>query len=352
MPGWPPITITQNDDETVTVTAAKVIQAHLPAGPTVHQDAMEIAREQAKYYRRTLPVTAISKHGTFYMTVAPDGTIETLDTPHQNTSTDSATSATGTTSSTGTTVKHADPADTSTIDDEQAPKTLPKQATLPAQAPHSAPRALQPAPTPQTSTVGARKATKAILSLVGAFALIASASLFAIHQLNTEQDPQPTTTQTTIPTTTATRPTTTTAKTEPATTPTTTAPTTAAPEPEPEPIPQPAPEPAPAPQPAPQPPAPEPQPAPQPAPPPPAPQGVTSMSTSVSTSGNGGAYFAISLSGSGSTTCSISIGGRGTSTSAPVPGTATATVTGIPLGTQSWTTSCDGLTNTGTITVY
>lgn len=76
------------------------------------------------------------------------------------------------------------------------------------------------------------------------------------------------------------------------------------------------------------------------------------MNTSVTTSGGAAAHFAINLSGSGYATCSISIGGQYGATSTSIPGTAYATMSGIPLGTQSWTTSCEGLANSGTITIY
>ena len=383
MTAWPPITITQNTDGTVTITSAGITQAQLPPAPNVHRQAMNIAASIAKHYGRTLPVTATGPDGTYHMSIHPNGDIDTHQTPPSqtdNTQTPNTDNASND-GNDGIAIVASNPSharntsDTSDLEQDdldqtqRLPQTLHKQASLPPQAPpqptileeadnqepqntsektpaEEAKEEVDPAAqTPGESKNQPRQSKRLKLILSILIILIALAAIFSVRGLQpgNERPNQPTTQATTQATTEVTTQATTEATTE-ATTKETEQPTQAEPQPDPQPAPAPAPEPQPAPAPA-----PAPQPAPAPAP---APAGVTSMNTSVNTNGGGAAHFAISLSGSGSTTCSINIGGRGSAASTSIPGTAYATVTGIPLGTQSWTTSCDGLTNSGTITIY
>lgn len=85
-------------------------------------------------------------------------------------------------------------------------------------------------------------------------------------------------------------------------------------------------------------------------PPPPAPLAppveegyITGISTSV-TSGKGTAYFTVSLEG-GQAPVTAEIAGKTLTFSG------TGTISGIPKGTYTWTTSVDGLSNTGVITI-
>lgn len=82
-------------------------------------------------------------------------------------------------------------------------------------------------------------------------------------------------------------------------------------------------------------------------PPPPAPQVeegyITGISTSV-TSGKGTAYFTVSLEG-GQAPVTAEIAGK------TLVFSGTGTISGIPKGTYTWTTSVDGLSNTGVITI-
>lgn len=143
-----------------------------------------------------------------------------------------------------------------------------------------------------------------------------------------------------------------TAKPKPTPTPTPTP--TAEPEPAPAPEPEWTPEPEPAWTPEPEPAwTPEPEPAPAPAPEPaPAPAGITALNTNVWTDGGGAVSFSVTASGSGGTTASISVGGAGGSVWVSAPGTGTTTIYGVAPGTHSWTVYADGLSNSGTITVY
>ncbi|MDU1351457.1 MAG: hypothetical protein E6943_01875 [Actinomyces sp.] len=371
MTAWPPITITQNTDGTITIASAGITQTQLPPGPTVHRQAMNIAASIAAHYGRTLPVKATGPEGTYHMSVHPNGDIDTHHTPDQSDSTQTPTTTTNASNAgIGGTREHDELTHTQLL-----PQTLHKQASLPPQV-HAQPviseeaddqepqnvkeETLAEEPEPATHKLGESmdkpsRIKRLKLIAYALIILITLATIFSLPRLHpgsgkpsepTRQPSGPVSTQKTDkPTKPAPAP-----EPEPQ----------SAPQPEPEPTPTPAPapepEPAPAPQPEPEPtptPAPAPEPEPEPTPTPaPAPAGVTSMNTSVNTSGGGAANFSISLSGSGYATCSISIGGTGGAASTSIPGTAYATVTGIPLGTQSWTTSCDGLANSGTITIY
>lgn len=360
MTAWPPITITQNTDGTITIASAGITQAQLPPGQDAQRQAMNVAASIAKHYGRTLPVTASGPDGTYHMSIHPNGDIDTHHTDNAQTpTTDNASNA----SNAGVASNLA----RDELDHTQPlPQTLHKQATLPPQRPPEPQRVeetIAPEPqginrkTPQEKAEPAThnpgdskdkpariKRLKLIVAIL--IILMTLAVIFSVRMLQpgggkpsepTGQPSAPVSTQETDKPTPQ-------SETQPQ----------SAPQPEPAPTPEPAPAPAPEPEltPAPSPePAPTPAPAPAPAPTP-APAGVTSMNTSVNTSGGGAAHFSINLSGSGYATCSISIGGTGGAASTSIPGTAYATVSGIPLGTQSWTTSCDGLANSGTITIY
>lgn len=365
MTAWPPITITQNTDGTITIASAGITQAQLPPGQDAQRQAMNVAASIAKHYGRTLPVTASGPDGTYHMSIHPNGDIDTHHTDNAQTPTTDNASNAANASNAGVASNLA----RDELDHTQPlPQTLHKQATLPPQRPPEPQRieeTIAPEPqginrkTPQekaepaTHNPGDSKDKPARtgrfkllgLALIGPMLiiLIALAALFGVRGLQPGggESPKPTMP---APTKEIDKPTKPTEKPKPE--------PQSAPQPEPEPTPEPAPEPEPEPAPAP---LPEPEPAPAPAPQPepaPAPSGVASMNTSVNTSGGGAAHFAINLSGSGYATCSISIGGTGGAASTSIPGTAYATVSGIPLGTQSWTTSCDGLANSGTITIY
>lgn len=355
MTAWPPITITQNTDGTITIASAGITQAQLPPGQDAHRQAMNVAASIAKHYGRTLPVTASGPDGTYHMSIHPNGDI---DTHH----TDNASNAANASNAGVASNLARDELDHT----QPLPQTLHKQATLPPQRPPEPQRieeTIAPEPqginrkTPQEKAEPAthnpgdskdKPARTGRLKLIVAtlIILMTLAVIFSVRMLQpgggkpsepTGQPSAPVSTQETD------KPTP-----QPERWPQSAPQPEPAPTPEPEPAPEPEPEPAPAPSPEP---APTPAPAPAPAPEP-APAGVTSMNTSVNTSGGGAAHFAINLSGSGYTTCSISIGGTGGAASTSIPGTAYTTVSGIPLGTQSWTTSCDGLANSGTITIY
>ncbi|MDU1522075.1 MAG: hypothetical protein E6905_06425 [Actinomyces sp.] len=94
MTAWPPITITQNTDGTITIASAGITQTQLPPGPTVHRQAMNIAASIAAHYGRTLPVKATGPEGTYHMSVHPNGDIDTHHTPDQSDSTQTPTTTT------------------------------------------------------------------------------------------------------------------------------------------------------------------------------------------------------------------------------------------------------------------
>lgn len=83
-----------------------------------------------------------------------------------------------------------------------------------------------------------------------------------------------------------------------------------------------------------------------------APQAISGLQTSISTAGGGAATVTVTVQGSGPASVTVSIAGAGTTISLTAPGSGSATISGIPLGPQSWTTTCQGLANSGTITVY
>ena len=368
MTAWPPITITQNTDGTITIASAGITPTQLPPGPTVHRQAMNIAASIAAHYGRTLPVKATGPEGTYHMSVHPNGDIDTHHTPDQSDSTQTPTTTNASNAGIGGTREHDELTHTQLL-----PQTLHKQASLPPQV-HAQPviseeaddqepqnvkeETLAEEPEPATHKLGESmdkpsRIKRLKLIAYALIILITLATIFSVRMLQPgDGKPSEPTGQSNAPATTKE----TDKPAQPTPTPALEPQSAPAPEPQPEPEPEPAPAPAPSPEPEPQP-EPEPEPAPAPAPEPtpapaPAPAGVTSMNTSVNTSGGGAANFSISLSGSGYATCSISIGGTGGAASTSIPGTAYATVTGIPLGTQSWTTSCDGLANSGTITIY
>lgn len=112
-----------------------------------------------------------------------------------------------------------------------------------------------------------------------------------------------------------------------------------------QPAPQTTPTPAPAPAPQPKPPTPTPPPAPTPTPAPtPAPHNyITAMSTSASST-KGTVYFTVTLEG-GHAPVTATIAGKS------ITFTGAGTISGIPKGTYTWTTTVDGLSNTGVITI-
>ena len=108
MTSWPSITITHHDNGTATVTSAGITIARLQPSQHLHHDAMNIALAQAKHYNRVLPVTATGPEGTYYMSVHPDGHIQTHDTPEPTASN------TGNASNTSNTIDPSNPSDNDT----------------------------------------------------------------------------------------------------------------------------------------------------------------------------------------------------------------------------------------------
>ena len=85
MTAWPPITITQNTDGTITIASAGITQAQLPPGQDAQRQAMDVAASIAKHYGRTLPVTASGPDGTYHMSIHPNGDIDTHHTDNAQT---------------------------------------------------------------------------------------------------------------------------------------------------------------------------------------------------------------------------------------------------------------------------
>ena len=73
---WPPITITQAADSSVTIAVASVVDTRLPASPQVHRQAMDRVIAIARHYGRSLPLEATDAYGTFHMIVHPDGHVD------------------------------------------------------------------------------------------------------------------------------------------------------------------------------------------------------------------------------------------------------------------------------------
>lgn len=79
---------------------------------------------------------------------------------------------------------------------------------------------------------------------------------------------------------------------------------------------------------------------------------LTSLNTSISTAGGSTATVSVTVGGSGSHTVNVNVGGVSSAVTVSAPGTGSVTLSGVPLGTQSWSTSSEGLSNSGSVTVY
>ena len=392
---WPPITITLTE-EGARIYTAGVLTTTLKPDPGIHTEAMAVARQIAASYQRVLPVTASSPDGEYHMLLAPDGTIHTEETPSADTgsvpdmrpsATDQAGPETTQTTAELATLPHTLPhhahtpevltaQTTPAVEDTQVlPSSLPQpppgQGPQPSAnthvdhpptgeqtSPATQDEGVTPSPDPHDPPAHQKRRTTMVITSV--LAALVAATGIAVHSLHTTSAPQPAArepagvstfldipprpTQTPTPAASATVSTspTPTESPEDGAPPATPAPQEAAP-----PAPVEEAEPARAPQEA----APPaggnpPQTVPQES------QGLSSMNTSVSTPGGGSATVTVHVQGSGSAFVSVSVGGVSTTMQTQAPGSASATLNGVPLGVQSWTTSADGLINSGTVTVY
>jgi hypothetical protein len=356
MAGWPPITITLTT-QGATIATAGVHTATIPAGPTVHTDAMRAAARIAATYRRPLPVTATGPEGVFAMVIDPDGTIHTDEEAPHPPEVDPAAEDRGA-------PEDGHPSETEEL--AVLPPVLNRTARLPPQ-PHTVvvtaggatpsgaaeqvpDRAAAPKPPARPATRPRR-----LIAVLAALALTLTASALAWQAITHSHTP-----------------------------PTTSAPSPSWPIPEPmppsphqgtpspTPITSPSREPAsPSPQESTPPPetvsepeTPEPQLQPEPQPPDPAPteeapqtpnqpaRGITAMNTTVATSEGGTATITATLQGSGPASVAVNVGGASTTITIQAPGTGSATLSAIPQGAQPWSASCQGLVNSGTVTVY
>jgi hypothetical protein len=365
---WPPITIDLTD-EGARIYTAGVLTTTLEPGPDIHADAMAAARKIAASYKRVLPLTATSPDGEFHMLLDPDGTVHTQDSPTPDerlTPPPAATPDEPEGAADLARVPHTLPRPAHQPEVVSAPTTHADDAiqVFPNQISHTeVPAADEPADTgdsPDSSIPrpAAPPRHRPGLVIPAVLAALVAATGLALHSLHATTDPlpasrapSPISTFLDIPP----RPTP-----SPHTTPVEASPAAPTPPPHEETPTQEAPPPDEAPQPA-EPQAIEHESAPQAAPPPAvdppqtAPdvsEGLSSMTTSVSTAGSGSATVTVHVQGSGSAPVSVTVGGVSTTITATAPGSASATLTGVPIGVQSWTTSSDGLVNSGTVTVY
>ena len=389
---WPPITIDLTE-EGARIYTAGVLTTTLNPGPHIHGDAMAVVRKIAASYKRTLPVTASSPDGEFHMLVFPDGSIHTEETPTPDNSLATGLSRSVVNETASKTME-------TTAELAAVPHTLPHPAHTPevltAQSPHAdedtqllpspfaQPSSVQGPPSPVDThvdhlptvqktpratkgdgdshsshphepTAHRRRRTSLVIPSVLA-ALIAATGL-AVNSLHATSGPVPASRapspistfldipprQTPSPRATAEEP----------------SPTASASTPQEDATPQESAVPEEAPQPAPaqvaehtpaQPAAPAAVDPPQTVPD--VSDGLSAMNTSISAPGGGSATVTVHVQGSGTTLVSVTVGGVSTTITTTAPGSASATLTGLPTGAQSWTTSADGLVNSGTVTVY
>jgi hypothetical protein len=326
----PTITITRTKSA-VLVHAGGVLAHRLPLTRDVHARAMDAARHISATAGRTLTVTASDEAGTFTMTISPDGTIH----------------------------------DTTRATPEPHAPHDPDERTASVPAGHRPPGIdfadpeTDAAPSGEPPSAGTRSPwPRRAASIAGAVLALVITAGGALHFLTdvpagartSEPTPSPSPNWSAIwpspeptPPKPSPRPPSTTPSPPPSgeatarDTPGQQTPLQEDPAPEQEPA---------APAPIQEAPAPDPQPAPAQA------TGVTDLATSLSTADGGTATITVTVSGSGPASVAVNIGGATTTINVTAPGTGSATLTGIPTGTQSWTTSCQGLTNAGTITVY
>ena len=323
----PTITITRTKSA-VLVHAGGILARRLPLTHDVHARAMDVARHISATAGRTLTVTASDEAGTFTMTISPDGTLHdtTRATPEPH---------------------------------EPAERTAPVPAGHQPPGIDLADPETDTAPPGEPPSTGTRspwpRRAASIAGAVLALAITAGGALHFLTEVPAEErisEPTPSPS----PNWSAIWP-------SPEPTPPKPSPRPSTPSPSPSPSgeataqdttdqqtplqedPAPQPEPA-APAPVQEAPAPDPQPAPAQA------TGITQLATSLATPRGRAATITLTVSGSGSASVAVNIGGAATTINVTAPGTGSATLNGIPTGTQSWTASCQGLTNAGTITVY
>lgn len=361
---WPPITIDVIDGGEIVVAVAGIEKQRIRAGEGAYHEAMQFAAGEAGRYRRTLPVRATGPEGTFHMEVTPEGQVNTLDSPPDVVGGEASALTTW-----------VDDAETDLL----AASALPSPAALSMVPPIVAPPPViidnDPVP-PMVSVVrpvadaephpvgskdvplrppGMNLKRRSLMAMVIATVLVAVAGSVATWQLRRDTPPALAAPQS----------------------------ISASWESEPTPPPLRSPSPTPSPMPTatktakpkkqevtptaavedpievmvedvaeevvvqPREPVDE--------EPPSAPvqeMGLTSMNTAVSTAGGGSATVTVSAAGSGTHTVYVTVGGASSSVTITAPGSGSVTISGISPGEQAWSTSGDGLVNSGSVTVY